>query len=328
MSAAVRQVWCVSDGRAGIERQTLAVANALSELIPIETRVVRLTPGPPQVWLPPAFWPAPLLAVPNAQRALLAPPWPDIWIGNGRRAIPYGLQAKTWSGGKSYVVQLQDPRIDPARFDLVVPPLHDGVSGANVVETLGAPVWFTAAQIEAAQAQFPDLGQAAGTKVLVILGGPSKRHDFSLARAQAIMADLTSIAATGVTLWITVSRRTPPEIARLFRDFAARHRARFFEDEARDGPNPYLAWLACASHALVTEDSTNMMTDAAFFGLPIHLLRLDGGDARFDRLHRAFIKRGAARWFNGTLETWTYPPVRDAMDVARTIVERITNATA
>jgi uncharacterized protein len=321
-----RQVWCVSDGRAGIERQCLAVANALSDLTDIETKVIRLSPHPPQVWLPPQFWPAPLLALSSHERAQLSAPWPDIWIGNGRRSIPYSLQAKAWSGGKTLVVQVQDPRINPARFDLVVPPRHDGVRGANVVETLGAPVWFTPAQIATAKAQFPALGEIEAKKVLVVLGGPSKRHRFDVARAKAIISDLEAIANTGAALFITASRRTPADVVALFRDFAQKVGALFFANEADHGPNPYLAWLASTDCALVTEDSTNMMTDAAFFGLPLHLIRLDGGDARFDSLHQAFIEAGAARWFGGRCEDWTYPPLRDASIVARAIIDRLTTA--
>jgi uncharacterized protein len=323
-----RTIWCVSDGRTGIERQCVAVANAVSEFVPVETKIIRLTPRAPQVWLPPTMWPAPMAALPQDQRAQLVPPWPDIWIANGRRAIPYSLRMKAVTGRGPLVVQLQNPRVDPARFDLVVPPKHDRLSGPNVVETLGAPVWFTKAQIEAAKAQFPLVNADTSRKVLVVLGGTSKRHSFSHARALEIIAALKAIAATGAHLLITTSRRTPSEVEAVFREFAAATPStRFFSNEAMDGPNPYLAWLASADCALVTEDSTNMMTDAAFFGLPIHLLQLEGGDARFDRLHHAFVVAGAARWFSGQLETWTYPPVRDALVVARAIVDRLTNAT-
>jgi uncharacterized protein len=327
VSAPIKTVWCLSDGRAGIARQTTAIANALSEIMPVAIKTITLTPSAPQVWLPPSLWPAPMTALPATQREDLKAPWPDVWIANGRRSIAYSLRAKEWSGGKSFVVQVQDPRVDAARFDLVVPPLHDGVQGANVVATVGAPVWYTQAQIAQAQAQFPDLAHVSAPKVLVILGGPSKRHRFSVARATQLLADLVAITANGAHLLITTSRRTPADVTALFRAFAHDTKASFFANEAQDGPNPYLAWLACATHALVTEDSTNMMTDAAFFGLPIHLLRLEGGDARFDRLHAGFLERGAARWFDGRLESWTYPPVRDAMAVAQAIARHFTTAT-
>jgi uncharacterized protein len=326
VSAPAKVVWCVSDGRAGIARQTTAIANALSEIMPVAIKTITLTPSAPQVWFPPSLWPAPLAALEAAQRAQLSPPWPDVWIANGRRSIAYSLRAKAWSGGKSFVVQVQDPRVDAARFDLVVPPVHDGVEGANVVETLGAPVWYTQTQIDQALAQFPALLEIPAPRVLVILGGPSKRHRFGVARAAQLLKDLAMIGATGAHLLITTSRRTPGDVTALFRAFALDTKASFFANEAQDGPNPYLAWLASATHALVTEDSTNMMTDAAFFGLPIHLLKLEGGDTRFNRLHAGFVGRGAARWFSGKLESWTYPPVRDAMAVAQAIARQLTTA--
>lgn len=316
-------VWCVSDGRTGIERQTLAVALALSERVPTRIKVLRLQPTGFQVNLPPSLWLMPKAALPIEQAARLQAPWPDVWIANGRRSIPYSLRMKKWSAGQSLVVQLQDPRVTPKRFDLVAPPQHDRVRGDNVITTLGAPVWYTQKQIEAAIAQLPEPRHPGKKKIMVILGGTSKRHHLSLARAHAIVAELQRLAHQDVHLLITTSRRTPKHAEDLFRAFAFTSGADFFANEARDGPNPYLAWLAQAEAALVTEDSTNMMTDAAFFGIPIHLIKLEGGDAKFDRLHTAFIERGAARWFNGSLTPWSYEPIRDAMAIAEAIQARL-----
>ena len=35
------------------------------------------------------------------------------------------------------------------------------------------------------------------------------------------------------------------------------------------------------------------------------------------------IGHGAARWFDGTLETWTYTPLREADRVAEAIVDKL-----
>ncbi|GIU67395.1 mitochondrial fission ELM1 family protein [Candidatus Phycosocius spiralis] len=316
-------IWCVSDGRAGIERQTIAVADAMSELKPVDMKVVRLEPRGLQLGLPPTLWPLPRAALPVEQRQHLKAPWPDVWIGNGRRSIPYSLRAKKWSGGQTLVVQLQNPRVNPARFDVVAPPLHDHVRGPNVVSTLGAPVWYTQHQIRHALLATQQEDKDERLPVLVILGGSSKHHTFTLDRAHRIVADLQPLLAQNLRLMMTTSRRTPQPVEAVFRAFASNSGFEFFADETRDGPNPYLAWLAQARIALVSEDSTNMMTDAAFFGLPIYLIRLDGGDAKFTRLHDGLIKHGAARWFEGHLASWTYRPVRDAMVIAEAIVAKL-----
>jgi hypothetical protein len=312
------QVWCVSDGRAGIERQTLALADALAEDGPVERTVIRLTPKAPQLWLAPAIWPAPLAALPGEQRAMLRPPWPDVWIANGRRSIPYSLWVRRQVAAP-HVVQVQDPRVDPSRFDLVVPPAHDRVSGPNVVSLTGAPVWFDRHRIEIARARHPRQPWQPPV-VVVIVGGTSKRHQLSESRTVGLVKDLAALIGNGHLLQITTSRRTPDHARSALRTLARSTGCGFFDNEADDGPNPYLDWLATSDAAIVTEDSTNMLTDAAFFGLPIHLYKLEGGDQRFDRLHGAFISHGAARWFTGTIERWTYPDLRlQTLEVARRI---------
>ena len=322
-------VWCVADGRAGILNQTKALAAALAEperaaklthvRSEAQSRDVILQPQGFQLMLRPDLWPAPLSALPADQRKLLSPPWPDVWIAAGRRSIPYSRMMRKLSGGKTLVVQTQDPKVSLDSFDLVIPPEHDAVSGPNVFSILGSPVWFSEQRIADAKARFAHLTKADSQKVLVSLGGDSKTHSFTEARAAAIEADLRRLAL-GRQFWITVSRRTPEAIRHRFRKLAADLGAAFWEDEQRDGPNPYVAFLSLCDAALVTEDSANMLADPAFFAKPIHILKLEGSSPRFDRLHQSFIARGAARWFTGDLQNWSYQPIREAARAADEIV--------
>lgn len=322
-------VWCVADGRAGILNQTKALAAALAEperaaklayiRSDARSRDVILQPQGFQLMLRPDLWPAPLSALPAEQRRLLLPPWPDVWIAAGRRSIPYSRMVRKLSGGKTLVAQTQDPKVSLDSFDLVIPPEHDAVSGQNVFPILGSPVWFSAQRIADAKARFAHLMNAEGQKVLVSLGGDSKTHAFTEARAVAIESDLRKLAP-GRQFWITVSRRTPEAIRHRFRKLATDLGAVFWEDEQRDGPNPYVAFLALCDAVLVTEDSANMLADPAFFAKPIHILKLEGSSPRFDRLHQGFIAQGAARWFSGDVDTWSYSPIREAARAADAIV--------
>lgn len=322
-------VWCVADGRAGILNQTKALAAALAEperaakLAHLrsdgQSKDVILQPQGFQLMLRPDLWPMPLSALPAEQRKLLSPPWPDVWIAAGRRSIPFSLMMRKLSGGKTLVVQTQDPKVSLTSFDLVIPPEHDAVTGPNVLPILGAPVWFSAERVAGARQQFGKLQDAQGQKILVSLGGDSKTHKFTEARAAAIEADLRRLA-TGRRFWITVSRRTPEPIRNRFRKLATELNAVFWENEPRDGPNPYVAFLSLCDAVLVTEDSANMLADPAFFGKPIHILKLEGSSPRFDRLHQGFIAQGAARWFAGEIQTWSYQPVREAARAADEIV--------
>jgi mitochondrial fission protein ELM1 len=283
---------------------------------------VTLTPRAPFVWLPADAWPWPLQSLPAAQRALIAPPWPTVWIAAGRRSAAITRAVRKHSGGKTLTVQILDPKISPDNFDLLVTPVHDGVTGDNVIQTIGSPSYFAPDLIEDAGQAFADLADERGKSAIIILGGDSKTHTFSQAAAERLDAQLRELAGLGWRLRITTSRRTPlPAISR-FRALADQVGARFWAGP-EDGPNPYLAWLTFSDVAVVTEDSANMLSDVAWHGLPVHIARLEGRADKFDRLHQSLIDHGAARWFDGTLATWPYPPLREADRVADAIVAKL-----
>jgi mitochondrial fission protein ELM1 len=327
-------IWCVADGRAGIVNQTLALKAALDEpdraarLAHVRSAAHRdtpliLQPQGWQLWLRPDLWPAPMAALQAEQRDLLKAPWPDVWIAAGRRSIPYSRLVKKLSGGATLVVQTQNPKVSLDSFDLVIPPEHDGVSGANVFPILGPPVWFSRQRVKDAHDRFANLKSAPGQKVLVSIGGDSKNHRMSEANIASIEGAIQRLAE-GRSFWITVSRRTPEQARVRFRRLASTlPNAVFWETEERDGPNPYVAFLSMCDVALVTCESANMIADPAFFGKPIYLMKLDGGSPRFDKLHQGFIGQGAARWFTGALQTWTYDPIREAARAADEIVRRV-----
>ena len=310
------KIFAISDGRAGIERQAQALAGAIAEQIGAQVETKKLTPRAPQVFLPPLLWPNPISALPIEQRDILDN-LPDIWIGNGRRAIPYSIMAKKHG---CFVVQIQDPKVPCNLFDAVVAPKHDNVKGNNVFETLGGLVWYSKHQIDEAIQKFPQFANEKREKILVILGGNSKTHKFTNSRADEIFENLKQLQNESRTFWITVSRRTPEEITQKFRDFAKANNHSFFENQQIDGDNPYIAWLALSDIALVTEDSANMLSDCAFFGLPINLIKLQGGSQKFDRLHDSFIEAGAARWFDKNLQKFAYGKINSVDLIAKNII--------
>ncbi len=68
------------------------------------------------------------------------------------------------------------------------------------------------------------------------------------------------------------------------------------------GDNPYFAFLALADAIVVTEDSVNMVTEAAGTGKPVYVQSLPGRSTRLARFHRLMQERGATRPFEGRLE--------------------------
>lgn len=326
-------IWAVSDGRAGNAAQVRAIASALSDtrrwmqIAHVQGRGHRrqpldLNPRVPLRWLPPSRAFKPLLALPKEQRQVFEGPFPTVWVGAGSRTAPYSTAVRDWSGGKTLTVHVLDPRTDTTDFDILVTPRHDLSEGENVVQTMGSPAYFSAEEVEAAGLAFADLADERGRSAIVVLGGDSRTHTFDKSAIARLDVQLRAVLASGWRLRITCSRRTPVAARAHFRGMADEVGAKFWEGSS-DGQNPYLAWLLFSDAAIVTEDSTNMLSDAAYFGLPIHMARLTGRSDKFDRLHESFISRGIARWLHGGLETWSYKPLREADKVADRIVEEL-----
>ncbi|MFN7163578.1 MAG: mitochondrial fission ELM1 family protein [Hyphomonas sp.] len=326
-------VWAVSDGRAGNASQVRALVQALGEpgrwmrIAHIMGEAHRaeplvLTPRAPWTWLSADRWPWPLHALPKAQRGTIAPPWPTLWIAAGRRSAAFTRLVRERSGGQTFTVQILDPYIDASNFDLLVVPEHDGLSGPNVVTTIGSPAYFSPDTLEETGQAFAPLADDTNRSVVVVLGGNSKVHTFTPAAAARLEGQLRALAAQGWRLRITTSRRTPIDIVAQFRKMADETGGQFWAG-AQDGANPYLAWLMFSKAAIVTEDSSNMLSEAAWHGLPVHIAPLEGYAPKFTQLHESLIARGAARRFNGTLDQWTYEPLREADRVADLIVARL-----
>ena len=308
--------WTVTDGRAGMLNQCLGLAEAVG--LPVENKIVH--PRLPWTLLPVTAWPWPFMSLAKDSSSL-EPPWPRLAIGCGWRSIPFLIEIKRRSRGKTMIVQLQDPRVSPSIFDMVVPPEHDGLSGHNVVPLVGSPNRINAASMQAAAIRWHKLIQACPSpRVAVLVGGRSKTHRFDNRDAAALAEQLRGLLHSGYSLMVTTSRRTGADQTRILRESLNAGHV-FMWDGA--GDNPLLGMLAHADSILVTSDSTNMMVEAASTGKPVHIIPLEGTSPKFESLTRKLQALGAARMFDGTIKTWTYPPLEETARAAALIREKL-----
>jgi len=295
------EVWVLTDGRAGHISQTLGLAEALTPS-PI---VKRIGLKPPYRQLSPFLgWGNGRALTPDS--APILAPWPRLVITSGRSAIPIALDIKRKTGGRTPVVNVQDPGWLRGRFDLIIVPEHDELTGPNVMTTAGALGRITPAKLAEAAAEFgPRLDHLPHPRVAVLIGGANAVFRTSPAVAQRIGRALAEIAAQGFGLMVTFSRRTGAEMESIVRNALAGSAADIWSG---DGPNPYFAYLALADVILATEDSASMVSEAATTGKPIHILPLEGGSPKFTRFHDAMCARGITRPYAGAIENWIYPP--------------------
>lgn len=314
-------IWAVGDGRAGIDNQVLGLAEAVARLAPSE--IVRKRVGwkayldPLPAWLNPA---------PNwgmsSGSSDFAPPWPDLWIAAGRASLPLSIRMRRRSGGKTFVVQLQNPLLPAKWFNLVAPPRHDELDGLGVFPITGSPHRVTPDRLaeglgsfEAAIAPLPH------PRIAVLIGGRSKAFDISAARAGLLADQLAAMAeASGGSLLVTFSRRTPAAARKILTEGLSRHPGVIWDGQ---GENPYFAFLAAADSFVVTEDSINMVAEAASTGKPIHIAEVDGAQRRKRLFHADLAQRGVARPFTGAYETWDYAPLTETQRLADEIVRQL-----
>ncbi|HWK43865.1 MAG TPA: mitochondrial fission ELM1 family protein [Stellaceae bacterium] len=301
-------VWVLHDGKVGLRNQVIGVAEAVG--LPFTEK--RLEIRWPWRALPPSLWYAALNAPGGAGDRLL-PPWPRLVIAAGGRAAAPALAIRR-AAGACLAVQIQDPKLSARRFDLMIVPEHDRLRGPNVLLSRGAVHRVTAAKLDEARIRWaPRFAHLPRPLVAVLIGGGNGSYGLAPERMAAITADLARLAQRdGAGLLITPSRRTGPEAERILRTGLAGLPAEIWDGA---GENPYFGYLALADAILATEDSVSMISEAAATGKPVHVIRLDGGSAKFRRFHAAMYAAGITRDFTGQLSEWEYA-VRDDTAIA------------
>ncbi|MFZ0692713.1 MAG: mitochondrial fission ELM1 family protein [Alphaproteobacteria bacterium] len=309
----------MSDGTAGMENQALGLAQILG----FPTRVKRLKTRPPWRWLPPSLWPCPLAAQTRGGDRL-EPPWPDVLIATGRQSVAPALAIKARNGGRTFTIQIQNPGISCSRFDLVVAPLHDQLTGPNVIATTGSLHSITPAKLaEAARRLGPALAHLKRPLVAVLVGGTNKVFRLSAQHTRRLAEGLASLVKRhGAGLAVTPSRRTGAVNETVLRDMLGPLGAEIWDGK---GENPYLGYLGLADAIVVTGDSVNMVSEACATGKPVYVFDLEGGSAKFSRFHEKLRSDGLTRPFEGTLSEWSYRPLDDTARVVAIIKERLAN---
>jgi mitochondrial fission protein ELM1 len=313
----VPSIAVLSDGAAGNEVQALALAGALGS-------------ASPEVWRGQARWPwsslapqwSPVLAPGQFDPPLPTKDWPDLAIGAGRVGAAALLALRQASGGRTRVVQILNPRVDPARFDLVIAPAHDRLSAPNVISIEGSlhaidDAWLARERLAHAQ-----LKRLSSPRTVVLIGG--HRRGVSIDRRSFVrLAEALEnwrLREPG-SLIVIGSRRTPgPWVRRSRRIFATADVLWF---SGADGDNPYRGALAWGDRFIVTADSINMQCEALATGRPVYSLCESVPTGKIGRFHRAQVEAGRLRPLRPEPALWSYPPLRELARIAPMIRRRL-----
>jgi len=310
----------ISDGRRGIENQALGLAEALARLRETKTTKHIVSASGGFKILPPRIQ----FKLKSAPKDYGITGVPKIAIGCGRQAIAPLMALKKKHGAEIFTVYVQDPRIDPKYFDLVIAPEHDGLTGVNVETMIGSPNRITKERLDDEVEKFTArLSKLPKPRIAVLIGGSSKSHKLTHDIHKKHMQAICALAEQGMSVMLTTSRRTP--------DWAVEDYRTITNDLKRilvwDGKNenPYFAFLGAADVILVTEDSTNMLTEACATGKPVFTLPMVGGAGKFAGLYDSLKQRCNVVPFTGSVKASAYEPLNETArmaEILRQLVEK------
>ena len=266
--ANMNKVLILTDGKAGHENQSKAFARALGcepVLLPVQFKS--------------AFHKALsyLLDHLGIHTLSLFPPFdtrhPTPDIQNTNYAAILGTGSGTFYAAKSLARKLGVPcgvvlyprgyRI--ATFDCILAPSFDRPPPApNVIPIPANLVAADAAFYEAGVKAFRERHVPSGRPaVAVIVGGPNKCASLSAGWMRARLEEIfAKHDPASHEIWVTTSRRTPPEVEAVVDSFPFDYKLIY----SRDRFNPIPAFVSLARVLYVTAESTGMLSEACTFG--------------------------------------------------------------
>lgn len=300
--------WVLTDGKAGDEGPCLGIAAALGARV--ERRVVR--PRAPWVWVLP-YGPIDPAEAAGRPGSPIAPPWPDLVLACGRRAVAYARAVKRAAGKRTLVVVLRDPRTRRHGADLLWVATHDAPRGPDVIVTDTTPHRIGADLLARLRADPPAwAADLPAPRVAVVIGGGDG--------LDGLPEKLAALAPAAGSFLVTPSRRTPPGLLAAVRSAVA-GRPGFVWDGT--GDNPYPAFLALADQVVVTGDSFNMVSEALATGRPVLVHEPTRPRRKLHGFLNGLYRAGLARPFQGRLEDYKYAPVDSTPVIAAAIAHRL-----
>lgn len=265
------QVWLVLGDKLGDNAQAQIIAEALGW--PVESKQLRFLE--PYVFGKPHFE-ASLHHIDRDRSDPLQPPWPDLVITIGRRPAMAALWVRDRSGARTKVALIGRPKRRLNQFDLVIAtPQYSLPQRPNVLR-IDLPLMrvdesLIAAEASAWLSRFEGLPRPL---TALLVGGPTKPFVFDAKTARHLLDQTEQATAkTNGTLYITTSRRTPPEVVHVLQSHLP-SRARLHCWAPSSEGNPYLALLGLGDRFIVTGDSISMMVEVARLGKPLAIFPL------------------------------------------------------
>lgn len=273
---------------------------------------------------------------------------PLLVVASGRDTISIASSIKKLAAENVFVVQIQHPRSQLHRFDLVVTPHHDYYPltpqaqkqiprclrrwitpleppDRHVVLTVGALHQIDSSALRSAASAWHDEFAPLPKPLLVVnIGGPTSHCRYGVDLAKQLSACLHGVLVSCGSVRISFSERTPEKVSNVIVKEHIDNPKVYIWDGAE--PNPHMGHLAWADAFVVTADSVSMISEACSTGKPVYVIGAERCTWKFSDFHNTLRERGVVRPFTGSediSESWSYPPLNDTAEAAIKVREAL-----
>ena len=314
MKAGLTNCLIITDGRQGVRNQAVGLAEALKNIQPLiysETKIKNLKffhklNSSLQYSLIKLF---------NIYKAEVKNI--DIVIGCGRQAIAPLLDLKE-KNPNIFTIYIQDPKYKNNNFDLIIAPEHDALKGKNVISMIGSPNRITKSLLKMETQKFlKKINDFPPPRATICIGGNSKHHKLIKENHYNHIQTAKDLIKLGFSVFISTSRRTPSWVVKEYKELSCSHKSVW--GYFGEGKNPYYAFLEKSDIILVSEDSSNMLTEAASVGKRVFSMPISGGSKKFKELNKTLKNRYNISYFKGEIDIDKCEPLKETHLVAAKI---------
>jgi mitochondrial fission protein ELM1 len=326
------RIWVMPNNRPGDDAQVYALAEELR--LPFETRKLVYNW---RFWLGGRYMGASPISVEKELRErTLVPPWPDLIILVGRRAVPVARWVQKQNGGKTRLVLVGHPRVTPDYFDLVFTTRQYCTPAGASMRELPVAMSRYRQPVKPSKEEDGWLASLPRPHLLLMLGGKTRHWQMrprSIADKAAQLARRAQDA--GGSLIVARSARTSEEILEAIEE-RLDHSGCEWRVVRHDFPR-FAALLQDADELFPTADSISMISESIITGKPVGVVPAEmnwvGWLALGARVRERNRKRDLRRFWNyvigeglaGTMEeplaSSTPNPVTAAAREVRALLE-------
>ena len=246
----------------------------------------------------------------------------DIIISCGRKSVVPSIYLKKNSNKKIINIHIQNPLVSIENFDYVISPEHDGLSGANVINSKGAIHYLTLNEINNEKNYLENKLEKDKDIITLILGGPTKYYDYNNENIIEIFSKVNKhLIENNLQLIFIPSNRTPKETIAFAKKYFNKNRLIIETVDKK----AYLSSLALSKYIAVTCDSSSMISEAALTGKPVYVAMIPPkrNDKRFKKFRSLFEELNIIKELGNELTSWSYKSLDETSRVASKIKEQL-----